>query len=94
MSTLFKPPSVKLLHNVSCFIFAPLFPHRKFVCICFNSSRTEFGIDVSNATYTILKIMNDLKIEFKHKYFGGHKNIYCLEAFYYEICTLSTLLII
>ena len=33
MSTLFKSPSVKLLHNVSYFVFARLFPHRKVFCI-------------------------------------------------------------
>ena len=30
MSTFFNPISVKLLHNVSCFIFARLLPYRKF----------------------------------------------------------------
>ena len=37
-------------------IFARLFPNRKVFCICFSSSRKEFGIDVSNAKYTILEI--------------------------------------
>ena len=45
MSTLFKSPSVKLLHNVSYFVFARLFPHRKVFCIWFSSSRTEFAIN-------------------------------------------------
>ena len=62
MSALFKPPSVKLLHNVSCFIFACLFPHRKVFCICFSSSRTEFEINVSDAKYIVLEIASDLKI--------------------------------
>ena len=56
MSTLFKSPSVKLLHNASCFIFSLLFSHWKVFCICFSSSRTEFGINVSNAKDTILEI--------------------------------------
>ena len=62
ISTLFKPPSVKLLHNKSCFIFAGLFPHRKVFCIFYSSLRTEFGIHVSNAKHTILEIGSDLKI--------------------------------
>ena len=32
-----------------------------FFCISFSSSRTEFGINVSNAKYTILEIESDLK---------------------------------
>ena len=56
MSTLFKSPSVKFLHNVSCFIFSLLFSHWKVFCICFSSSRTEIGINVSNAKDIILEI--------------------------------------
>ena len=62
MSTLFKPPSVKLLHNASCFIVAWLFPYMKVFCVCFSSSKTESGINVSNAKYTILEVASDLKI--------------------------------
>ena len=62
MSTFFNPPSVKLLRSVLCFIFARSFPNRKASCICFSSSRKEFGTNVSNAKHTILEIASDLKI--------------------------------
>ena len=62
MSTFFNPPLLKLLHNVSCFIFARLFLHGKIFCIYSSSSRKEFEIIVSNAKYTILEIASDLKI--------------------------------
>ena len=62
MSTLFKLPSVKLLHNVSCLIFARLFPSRKVFCIYFSFSKAKFGINVSNVKNTILEIASDLKV--------------------------------
>ena len=97
-STFFNPPSLKLLHNVSCFIFVRIFPHRKVFCICSSSSRKEFGINVSNANYTILEIASDLKIVIfpsndkclmRQSFIAleifllCHKNFYRLEAFCY-----------
>ena len=106
MFKLQKPPSVKLLHNVSCFNFARLFPHRKTFGIYFSSSRTEFGIIISNAKYTILKITSDLKIVFFPSsdkclmrqsfitlqiFFSMSQNFYRPEAVKL-ICTLNTLI--
>ena len=79
--------------------FARLFPHRKVFCICFSSSRKEFGINVRNAKYTILEIASDLKIVVftssdkcltrqsfitLEMFLPCHKNVYRLEAFYYK----------
>ena len=91
MSTLFKPPSVELLYNASCFPFTRLFPHSKVFCICFSFSRTEFGINASNVKYTILEIACNLKIViFPYitnvscaKVLPSHKSFCCFEAFDY-----------
>ena len=45
------------------FLFLPAcFPIGKFSGFFFSSSRTEFGINISNAKYNILEEASDLKI--------------------------------
>ena len=85
----------------SCYImyhtlFLPAYlPIRRFFCIYFSSSRTEFWINVSNFKYTIVEIADDMKIvifSFSYKcfmcqsfitiIFYCHKKFYRHEAFY------------
>ena len=71
------------MHNS---LFLPAFPHRKVFCICFRSSRTEFGINVSNAKYTILEIASDwshVPKFYNNMFFTVSQKFYRLEAFYY-----------
>ena len=59
---IFESTFIKVFKQCIIHIFAHLFPDRKVFCIYFSSLRKEFGINVSNAKYTILEKASDLKI--------------------------------